>query len=156
MSGQQLEKAVLRWLCCHIYNLYMDVCSVNTTYVQPSDLCRLMQHSVGHLQTRLADQDNAPFLWSRSFITVFTTAHHLSVSWATWIQASPYHLHLYESSSPRSGSFRSHLHITILYVFLIVPSLLHALPISLLLDHPEKMWPARKADNFTALCELTV
>jgi hypothetical protein len=145
MSGSQLVIAMSRiWLCCHIHNLYRNVCSVNTTYFKPSDL-RLMKYSVGNLQTRLSDQDIA------SFITVFTTAHHLSLSWATWL--------IYVCMNRLTPGLAHFVQICTLQFCMYsssFPSLLHALPISLLLNHPDKIWSARKADNLTAVCESTV
>jgi hypothetical protein len=71
-----------------------------------------------------------------------TRARHLSLSWSKWIQSTPptVLLILYSHRSPvlRSGLFPSRFVAKMLYVFLIYPCVLHALPVSvaLILYHP--------------------
>jgi len=86
-----------------------------------------------------ASQEIPRIFGNRRFITVFTSARHLSLSWATWIQSMPPHPTswisiLILSSHLRlglpSGLFPSGFPTKTLYTSLISPYVLHAHPIS--------------------------
>jgi len=82
------------------------------------------------------------FYGTRRFITAFTTARHLSLFWASWIQSKPPHttswrsiliLSSHLSLDLPSGLFPLSFLTKTLYKLLSSPYALHALPISFFL-----------------------
>jgi hypothetical protein len=85
----------------------------------------------------------SPALYGTSrLITVFTRTHHWNLSWARWIQSTPFHrislkfipiLSFHLRLGLPSGLFPSVCHTKMLYIFLIsFPCVLHHPPIILL------------------------
>ena len=97
-----------------------------------------------------ASQEIPPILWNPKFVTAFTSARHLSLSWVRLIQFMPPHPTSWRSllilsSHLRlgipSGLFPSGFPTKTLYAPLLPPYALHALPISFFsIWSPEQYW----------------
>jgi len=116
------------------------------TYLLTHLLTYSMEHSPSWEANRFAASQEIPaFYGTRRFITEFTTARHLSLSWARSIQSIPLHPTSWSSililSSPLclglpSGLFPSGFPNKPLYTPLLSPYVLHVPPTRTILTHP--------------------